>query len=104
MQVKRLTQSVISSSLVALARKCHVALSQYVITYMYSLQIDKDLCGSRNVSVEFLCALLVYLSFSSGELFSVWAIISPFLLLSLCYPYFGTFPSHVVSKYTSVGD
>ena len=57
-----------------------------VFTYIYSVVIDKDICGCRNVSVKFPC---VYLCLSSGDLFI-------FSFNFLFYPYFGTFPSHKV--------
>ena len=40
-----------------------------VFTYIYSHLIDRDLCESQNVSVKFICALLVHLCLSSGDLF-----------------------------------
>jgi hypothetical protein len=49
-----------------------------VFTYIYSLVIEKDLCEYRNISVKFLCALLVYLCLSSRDLFIFSVRVSPF--------------------------
>ena len=39
-----------------------------LFTYIYSLLIEKDFCEGQNLSVKFLCALLVYLCLSFGNL------------------------------------
>ena len=37
------------------------SLKSLMFTYVYSLLIDKNFSESRNISVKFSCALLVYL-------------------------------------------
>ena len=63
-----------------------------VFTYIYSLLIEKDIFDCRNVPGKLPC---VYLYLSSWDLF--FSVSFLFLLLFLCYPYFSTFPFHVVS-------
>ena len=53
----------------------HVMSSFGVITYIYSLLIDKDICDCQNVSCNLPC---VYLCFSSGDLFAFSVRVSNF--------------------------
>jgi hypothetical protein len=53
-----------------------------VFTYIYSFLIEKDLRQCRNVSLKFMCALLVYLCLSSRDL-SIFSVIPIFVLF--CY-------------------
>ena len=68
-----------------------------MFTCIYSCLIDKDLCESRNISIKFPCVILVYLCFSSGDLFIFSLRVNPFLFLLVSYTYFGIFCFHVVS-------
>ena len=60
-------------------------LNSYVCehTYIYSLLVEKDLCEFWNISVKFLCALLVYLCLSLGDL-SILLVRFPFLYSHFC--------------------
>ena len=63
----------------------------WVFIYIYSLLIDKQIFESQNISIKFLCALLVYLCISSRDFFSFSVRVPPF------YPYFGVFLTSVLS-------
>jgi hypothetical protein len=62
-----------------------------VFAYIYSCQIEKDICDYLNVSVKLSC---VYVCLSSGNLIFFCKRFL-FLFLFLGYLYFGTLPFHM---------
>jgi len=67
----------------------------HVFRYIYSLLIEKDICDCWNVSLCLCVPFIQRYLYVFGKSFL-------FIFLFLCYPYFGTFPFHVISNFKTV--